>query len=174
MTGRWLAGLLILVFCGCQNHPSRTWPETLSWVRATFPAVEQISTGDLARRLEASDGRAPVLIDVRSRREYAVSHLEAAQRAESVDAVETLVHGDRSTPIVLYCSVGYRSSQLAEALSEAGFTHVQNLEGSIFKWADEGRPVYRDGRRIDEVDPYDEDWGQLLDRSLWPKDRPAE
>ena len=42
-----------------------------------------------------------------------------------------------------------------------------NLEGSIFRWAGEGRPVYRDGVRVEQVHPYDDRWGALLPRTLW-------
>ena len=40
-----------------------------------------------------------------------------------------------------------------------------NMEGSIFKWANEGRPVYRDGERVEKVHPYNETWGRLLDKA---------
>ena len=55
--------------------------------------------------------------------------------------------------IVVYCSVGYRSSELAEFLMKTGFTEVYNLEGSIFRWANEGRPVYRAEERVRVVHP---------------------
>jgi hypothetical protein len=29
----------------------------------------------------------------------------------------------------------------------------------IIRWANEGRPVYRDGRAVAEVHPYDDQWG---------------
>ncbi len=168
-TGLVAAWMLILFLPACRDLPRRTWPETLSWVRSEFPNVEQISTDELARRLDASEDEQPLLIDTRTPEEYRVSHLKGAFQAQSVPEVESLVAGDRETPVVLYCSVGYRSSRLAAALMDAGFTHVRNLEGSIFKWADEGRPVYRDGRPVREVHPYDDDWGQLLERSLWAR-----
>ncbi len=43
---------------------------------------------------------------------------------------------------------------------------MQNLKGSIFQWANEGRPVVRDGEPVREVHPYDAVWGRLLDRDL--------
>lgn len=44
---------------------------------------------------------------------------------------------------------------------------VYTLDGSIFEWVNEGRPVYRDGRVVAEVHPFDDRWGTLLDRRLW-------
>ena len=32
----------------------------------------------------------------------------------------------------------------------------------IFEWANEGRPVVRDGREVEAVHPYDAVWGRLL------------
>ena len=49
----------------------------------------------------------------------------------------------KDAPIVTYCSVGYRSGKMAERLQAAGYTNVRNLEGSIFKWANEHRPLVR-------------------------------
>jgi hypothetical protein len=39
---------------------------------------------------------------------------------------------------------------------------VQNLEGSIFQWANEHRPLVRDGQRETRVHPYNAVWGRLL------------
>jgi hypothetical protein len=41
---------------------------------------------------------------------------------------------------------------------------VFNLEGSLFQWANEGRPVYRDDVPVQAIHPYDARWGRLLDR----------
>ena len=48
----------------------------------------------------------------------------------------------------------------------AGYADVWNLEGSIFQWANGGRPVYRDGRPVEAVHPYNTLWGTLLADSL--------
>jgi rhodanese-related sulfurtransferase len=118
--------------------------------------------------IESTSAVSPIILDVREPEEYAVSHLPGALRArtsdEALDILETL-QGD--TCIVLYCSVGYRSSELAAALTEHGFTNVHNLEGSIFEWANRGLPVFHDSLITHTVHPYDEDWGILLHRDLW-------
>ncbi|MGH9333652.1 MAG: rhodanese-like domain-containing protein [Vicinamibacteria bacterium] len=142
-----------------------------AWVRSEFPGVEHVS----AEELKAYP-RPPVLLDVRTEEEYRVSHLEGALRVEPgkelPDFLKTL---DRATPVVAYCSVGYRSSQLVERLEKEGFEDVKNLEGSIFEWANKGYTVLRDGRPVKEVHPYDEKWGRLLDPELHafrPRDEP--
>jgi hypothetical protein len=75
-----------------------------------------------------------------------------------------LVPKDR--PIVAYCAVGWRSSALAERLKAQGYTNVSNLEGSIFAWANEGRPVYQGEQPAARVHPVSEKWGRLLKEEL--------
>jgi hypothetical protein len=66
--------------------------------------------------------------------------------------------------IVTYCSVGYRSAALALRLHAAGYRYVENLEGSIFEWANENRPLVHDGKPTDRVHPYNAVWEMLLDK----------
>jgi rhodanese-related sulfurtransferase len=135
-------------------------------LRAELPEVAVIGVDELAERMQA--GERPLLVDVRSQAEFAVSHLAGARRAETQAEAEALLAGEpREREVILYCSVGVRSGHLAEALRRAGWTNVRNLEGSIFAWANAGHPVWRDGERVREVHPYDEHWGRLLERSLW-------
>jgi 3-mercaptopyruvate sulfurtransferase SseA len=63
---------------------------------------------------------------------------------------------------VTYCAVGYRSGELAVKLREAGFTSVQNLEGSIFQWANEHRALVCGDKPVKTVHPYSSLWGRLL------------
>lgn len=163
--------LLVLLFSllstltGCAQDLG--WASVTRAIRAQYPGVEPISTDTLAARLRGRAAERPVLLDVRKEAEYRVSHLRGARRidpdAEDFSVLEDL---DETTPIVTYCSVGYRSAALAERLEEAGFTNVVNLEGSIFAWANEGRPVYRGDRRVRAVHPYDSVWGRLLNEEL--------
>ena len=121
------------------------WRETLKLIRTRFPAVAHISTDTLQSWLsESPKGENLLLFDVREPQEYAVSHLHGARPARSRDeALKALQNVSPNQRIVLYCSVGYRSSDLAGFLMKRGFTKVYNLEGSIFAWANEERPVYR-------------------------------
>jgi Rhodanese-like domain len=71
-------------------------------------------------------------------------------------------------PIVLYCSVGVRSSRAAAKLMESEQGNVFNLQGSIFQWANEGRPLMANHRVVHVVHPYNERWGVLLNPQLHP------
>lgn len=136
-------------------------------VRHTFPEVSQLSTTDLAGRLARSSEAAPILVDVRSEEEYAISHLKGARRVDPDGDPNSVLAGvAKDAEIVVYCSVGYRSSKFARALQKEGFTRVSNLEGSIFKWANEGRQIYDESKEVHSVHPYDETWGELLQPQL--------
>ncbi len=45
-----------------------------------------------------------------------------------------------------YCSVGYRSSAMAQRLAEGGTAEVFNLKGSIFSGRTKARPLEREGK----------------------------
>jgi len=145
-----------------------TWPSINKLIHKKFPDVRELSTAALGAWLAAPDREPPLLLDARAPAEFAVSHLDGARSVPTAsDALRLLHDTDRSRPIVVYCSVGYRSAALVKRLQRAGFTQVQNLAGSIFQWANEGRPIYRGGQPVSQVHPYDDKWGVLLDRHLW-------
>lgn len=149
----------LLGLASCQGV---AWNLVTRKVRHDFPTVQRTDPAGLARWLGDPNRPPPLLLDVRTRAEFDVSHLPGAQRVEpGSDAAQ--LHAPRDRPIVTYCSVGYRSADFAAKLQAAGFQRVENLEGSIFQWANEGRPVVgRDGARVGEVHPYDRTWGNLL------------
>ncbi|MBO6574194.1 MAG: rhodanese-like domain-containing protein [Rhodothermales bacterium] len=140
---------------GC--GPNLEWSAVETMVRTSFPEVEQISTDSLAALL-ADSTRAVTLLDVRTAEEYAVSRIPGAIHVDP-DAVE--LPAEATGLLVAYCSVGYRSSQLAERLETEA--RIVNLEGSIFRWANEGRPVEGSGGK---VHTYDRTWGRLLKPEL--------
>lgn len=147
---------------------SLEWKSLKSEIRDRFPSVVQLSTDELAHWLAEEDVQTPLVLDARTPEEYAVSHLPNAILASSEEEVlENLKAIDEGRAVVIYCAVGYRSSQLAERLGELGYKNVYNLEGSIFQWANEGRSVYRGREEVHVVHPYDDRWGQLLSPELW-------
>jgi rhodanese-related sulfurtransferase len=161
---RHLASVL-LFFLSCKKAPT-DWEKTKSWVRSEFPQVEHVSAEELRLRID-SGPRAPVILDVRTPEEYAVSRLPGAIRVDPEGELSDFLRNlDHETPVVAYCSVGYRSSRLVERLKREGFADAKNLEGSIFEWANKGFPVERDGALVQEVHPYDAEWGRLLEPSL--------
>lgn len=159
-----LISLSSLLLAGCHKADPEVELETMIVeVSEKFSDVSGISTPDLAKWLADSSRAQPQLLDVREPEEYAVSHLAGATRV-SPDATAKQLAGkiDFTRPIVLYCSVGYRSSVLARRLAVAGAKQTMNLEGSIFKWANEGRPMVSDSGATDKAHPYNRKFGRML------------
>lgn len=168
-----VAFLGLLIGAGAASTSRPTWPDIRRRIAENHPRVAAISTEELARWLDDAGRPKPVLIDVRAREEFAVSHLPGAVWAETEAqqrAVLDPLPADR--PVVFYCSVGWRSARAADHWRRAGRAPAFNLDGSIFQWANENRPLFRDGQAVAVVHPYDRIWGSLLDRRLWSHDPP--
>jgi len=164
---RRLAPIVFSLFLiGCGQSQGIQWEEVDRLIAGRFPDVPRITVAELSRVLSTS--RPVILLDAREPEEFAVSHLAGALRATSSAEVEIiLAEADPDALVVVYCSVGYRSAALVEALRSRGVAHIVNLQGSIFAWANEGRPVYRGDIEVSSVHPFDDSWGTLLDRSRW-------
>jgi len=138
-------------------------------IRERFADVQQVSTAELEAWLVDEARIPPVLLDVRKEAEYAVSHLKDARRVEpGTSSAELLQSLDPHRAIVVYCSVGERSSDFARELQAKGFPSVFNLDGSIFQWANEGRPLFVGKQSTDRVHPYNHKWGRLLKEERHP------
>lgn len=76
---------------------------------------------------EVNDGA--ILIDVRSEEEYKLSHLDQAINIPVGVIEEEIVNYvvDKSTPVILYCRSGNRSSNAAQALLKLGYYKVYDL-----------------------------------------------
>jgi rhodanese-related sulfurtransferase len=136
-----------------------------------------VSLDELAARLQAPLADRPLLLDVRRADEFAVSRIAGARNVPVGDGFAARVRAlgiDTNRPVMLYCSVGYRSSQAAQALQEAGFPDVANLEGSLFAWANSGRPLAGPSGSASHVHPYDREWGELLRPALRAPIAPAD
>ena len=139
------------------------WSLVNAKIHSEFPDVPRMQTAELADMLKSKEPK-PLLLDVRTKSEFEVSHLAGATRIEPGADVSKLAL-PKDKPIVTYCSVGYRSAAMAKKLRDAGYGHVTNLEGSIFRWANENRPLVHYGQPTDKVHPYNGVWGKLVDKS---------
>lgn len=136
-------------------------------IKLKFPEVEKINTETLSQWQADASKIQPLLLDARTEEEYAVSHLKTAIPIDlaSKDFFDTL-HISIDTPIVVYCSIGYRSAIVAQKLQEEGFSQVFNLSGGIFEWANEQRPMFQlmsqKLQLTTLVHPYNATWRKLL------------
>lgn len=106
---------------------------------SSFPKVEAIDVKSLHSQLQGTAGK-PCIIDVRTPEEQQVSVIPGAVPR---DVFEAHKEEYRKTPLVTYCTVGFRSGKYAQQLMDQGFD-VKNLKGSIIAWTQEGYPLVKD------------------------------
>ena len=154
----------------------------VSILKRQFPDVSNITTNDLQDVIEkSSDSNKLLLIDTRKREEYDVSFISGAKHLAfpvSESDVQKFAEEnitDHTEIIVCYCSLGYRSSKVAQTLShvlrqdQIEKISVHNLEGSIFQWVNEGRSLSSvRGEVTQSCHPFSTMWGLLcLNRDKW-------
>ena len=91
-----------------------------------------------------------------------VSRIPSSLTAAQFEARKTELLAVGKTEVVVYCTVGYRSSAYAAKLREQGFD-AKNLEGSIVRWVSEPEPGLRRGAALRSRAPA---WRPCLPLSL--------
>ena len=128
--------------------------------------VPTIKSSELEAELKKEN--AMFIIDTRSSEEYKVSHLQGAQLIDFDQFTEDDVKDiPKSMPVVVYCSVGYRSEKIGEKLLKIGFKNVKNLYGGIFQWKNESfEIVNKSGSETDSIHAYNRLWSVWLTNGI--------
>lgn len=105
-----------------------------------------------------------VILDAREYEEYKVSHLQNAifvgYNDFDISRLETI---SKNSTIVVYCSIGIRSENIAAKIKKSGFKNIQNLYGGIFEWKNTGFPIYdSEGIKTEKVHAYSKSWSKWL------------
>ena len=136
-------------------------------IEASHEGVEHIAADDFAK-LSPSD---VILFDVRENEEFEVSHLAGAiQVSPDIGAAEfeeRFGQQLKGKTAIFYCSVGVRSSILAERVADLVEQWTgdapMNLIGGAFQWSNDGRAmVTPKGGETREIHPFDAYWGRLI------------
>jgi rhodanese-related sulfurtransferase len=99
-----------------------------------------IAASELAARLS---GAAPLILDVRTREEFASGHIPGAKNlplAELPDGLAAL-DASPSEEIVVHCERGGRAAQAEAMLRESGYTRLLDLDGHMQAWRAGGYPL---------------------------------
>lgn len=138
-------------------------------VRLKFRDVREVSPADLVAWMRDPSRPPPLLVDARPEDQYAVSHLAGAVRLDpATPDLAVLAHVARDQPVVVYDATGTIGAAMAVALTQAGFSRVSNLEGGLFRWANEGYPLLTDSGPATKVAPLSWGWGRLLKERFHP------
>ena len=139
---------------------NETWEEL---VGRLFPPDEpQIERAEVAERIESEEDF--YLLDIRSREEFAVSHIRGA-RFVSYDefSLDDVADIPQDADIILYCAVGYRSGRVGRELRSAGYSNVRNMVGGILGWADDGRRLFDEDGVTHRVHGSGPQWGRHVE-----------
>lgn len=150
-----------LIACSQQKVENNSYEMMLKTLLSH--SVDEILVDSLA-----NDTTSYIFLDAREKEEYDVSHMKDAiwvgyddfklQRVENID---------KSKPIVVYCSVGYRSEKISEKLVANGFSNVQNLYGGLFEWKNQNHTIVNSSNTpTDSIHIYSPSWGIWLNEGI--------
>jgi sodium/bile acid cotransporter 7 len=153
-------GLLAALTGACGAPPDGTSDEAkLERIREMyagysekFDNVESISVEEYLALFDGDEP--PVLVDVRSPEEQAVSMIPGAITRDQFERRQGELEG---RVVVAYCTIGYRSGLFAEVLSAYDWD-ARNLEGSILAWTHSGRDLEVDGQPVRRLHVYGSRW----------------
>ena len=103
--------------------------------------AQTISGAELAAEIQS--GRAPVIVDVRSDREWQAGHVPGALHLPFQSALSRAdeIPGPKTAPVVVYCEHGPRAVVAKAELRSRGFENVVLLEGHMAGWREAGLPI---------------------------------
>ena len=128
---------MLLMLLACASTPSET-PSEVAAVSAG--SIREVDIAAFHADREA--GTVPVVVDVRTQREWDGGHVPGAVHIPMSDVEGRLAELEpyRAGDVYLICQSGGRSGRVAETLAAAGFSTV-NVLGGTGGWIDAGHPV---------------------------------
>lgn len=158
----------------------------LAGIKKRFSDVPNVLPSEVQKVIDdpsVDDKWRYLLFDVREEKEFNISHIQQAHfineslsSQEQVKKMSKIIKEklgndtlQQPTDIFIYCSIGYRSSALLSSIlkgkefEELSQLNFYNIEGGIFRWANENRPLVNCAHaRTEVVHPYNTLWGKLL------------
>jgi rhodanese-related sulfurtransferase len=113
-----------------------------------------------------------IWLDAREKNETKVSTIKGAIAVGyddfKISAIDSI---PKNHPIIVYCSVGYRSEKISEKLIKAGYQDVHNLYGGIFEWLNQGHMLHQGDSSTLNVHGYNRAWGAWANKGkkVYPK-----
>ena len=123
-----LLGALTLLAASCADQRRAEQPQP-------------IGAAELAERIRA--GSAPLILDVRTREEYAAGHIPGAVNIPHDELSGRLeeLGADKATEMIVHCRSGWRAVFAEDILIRAGYTNLRDLEGHMQAWQEAGYPT---------------------------------
>jgi rhodanese-related sulfurtransferase len=135
------------------SHSASCWLMTvlLAVVLAAYTALaddskrdtgaKSITAQELAEQIQLS--QAPLILDVRSEKEYAEGHIPGALNIPHDQLPDRLSEIDvaKTAEIVVHCRSGYRAGIAEKVLVGADYSNVRDLDGHMNGWQSGGYPI---------------------------------
>jgi len=104
------------------------------------------------------------ILDAREKEEFEISHIPNARYIGYKNINEDILADiPKTSRVVLYCSIGYRSEKIGEKMKKKGYSNVYNLYGSIFEWINQGNTlVDAQGQVTSRIHTYNQNWSQWI------------
>jgi glyoxylase-like metal-dependent hydrolase (beta-lactamase superfamily II)/rhodanese-related sulfurtransferase len=96
-------------------------------------SIDRITAVALAEQL--ASGQPPVVLDVRSEKEWTAGHIGGSYNVPLNHLQQRLGEIPRDQPVVVHCEGGYRSAIAASVLAQAQRKNVLDLIGGFKAWA---------------------------------------
>jgi rhodanese-related sulfurtransferase len=116
-------------------------PGFLALVTESKKRISEITPKDLKHKLDHKEHLC--LIDVREDNEWPMGHIPTAIHLGK-GIIERDIEKkipDLNTPIVTYCSGGFRCALVADTLQKMGYTHIYSLDTGMQGWIDAGYSI---------------------------------
>ena len=129
----WLAGCLLVVVSAAIAVAADDSKKN--------PEPESITPGELAEQIQLE--QAPLILDVRSKKEYAEGHIPGALNIPHDELRDRLseLGVAKTEEIVVHCRSGYRAGIAEKVLIEADYSNVRDLDGHMNAWQSAGYPI---------------------------------
>ncbi len=111
--------------------------QAIELAAATYQEVTSAQAAELIATLK------PVIVDVRTPREYQSGHLKGAQLIPVQEFQRRVgeLAPHKNAPVFVYCRTGNRSTVAAKVLVDQGFSKVINLRYGIVEWQRTGHEI---------------------------------
>lgn len=105
-----------------------------------FSGTTQISVPDAIRM---QNDESAIFVDVREVNEYKVGHIidSLNHPLSSFDKQLSQLEKHKTTPVIVYCATGNRSSRACSKLRKQKFDTVYNLSGGVTAWERANLPL---------------------------------
>ncbi len=130
-----------------------------------------------AHSFKTLDPQDVIVFDVREKDEFEISHIKNAIWIDpAMSAADFIkIHGEKISEkmAVFYCSVGVRSSHLAQDLitlippeqnNSRNTPKIYNLENGIFGWHNQDQALYKKTHLTPFIHPYNRIWKKGINR----------